>query len=515
MIPSIPELRRSAKALKKSCIAGEAAAVARVKAVLPDAREVKYADALHVLAREAGFLSWPKLKLSVETAALDRSQKQELLKIALFHGQNARVAHLLDETPDLARGLLGLEIAVYDLAAVKAALARDPKAAVTPRGPRRPILHLAFSRYIHLRPDLATDVLEIAELLVEHGADVNDVYLQDADPNMPLSALYGALGHANNMGLARWLLDHGANPNDGESLYHSVELGHHEGLSMLLDHGATPAGTNALPRALDFNDHKAVEMLLVAGADPNEGIGPHPSGEPSFVIPCLHQAARRMCDAAMIRLLLKAGADPSHRNQGVTPYAMARGYGNADAARLIEQAQGDTMLSNGEALLAAAADGDVPAGRFVDPLKLPEEFRNLIRNLVHLPTALPHIARLVAIGLEYDRPDAIGLPPVHVAGWEGLPETLAYVLALKPDLGHVNGYGGTLLSTIIHGSENCPTRSTRDHIGCARLVLEEGVSLPSDAIRLAGEPNMAAFLSEWGGRYPGQVVDCKVAARPE
>ena len=507
MKPSIQDLRRTAKVLKKSHAAGEADAVARVRAVLPDAREVKHADALHVLAREAGFESWPKLKLSVESAELDRTQKQDLLKIALFHGQNARVAHLLEETPDLAQGLLGLQIALYDLAAVQEALARDPQNAIKPRGPRTPILHLAFSRYIHLRPDLEPQMLAIAELLVRHGADVNDAYLQDGDPNQPLSALYGALGHANNMVLAKWLLDHGATPNDGESLYHSVELGHHEGLRMLLDHGATPAGTNALPRALDFNDHDAVQMLLVAGADPNEGIAAHISGESPFVIPCLHQAARRMCDGRMIALLLEAGADPSVRYQGVTPYAMARVYGNAEAARRIAQAGGDTTLSQGEALLAAAADGVVPAGQYVDPLTLPDEFRGLIRNLVHLPNVQPHIERLVAVGLEYDRPDASGLPPVQIAGWEGLPVILAYFLQLKPDLGHVNGYGGTLLSTIIHGSENCPSRATRDHIACARLVLEEGVSLPTPAIRLAGEPEMAAFLAEWRARYPGQVVD--------
>jgi hypothetical protein len=70
-----------------------------------------------------------------------------------------------------------------------------------------------------------------------------------------------------------------------------------------------------------------------------------------------------------------------------------------------------------------------------------------------------HLARLVALGVPFDTPDGEGLTPVQIAGWEGLPDIMAYLLSLKPDLGHINGYGGTLLSTILHGSENNPNRA--------------------------------------------------------
>ena len=84
---------------------------------------------------------------------------------------------------------------------------------------------------------------------------------------------------------------------------------------------------------------------------------------------------------------------------------------------------------------------------------------------------------------------------------------LAFFLSQKPDLGHVNNYGGTLLSTIIHGSENNPSRKGRDHVDCLRLVLEEGVALPRKAIELAGEPEVAAYLADWAEARPGQVVE--------
>ncbi len=509
MLNSIDKLRRQAKELERSFAAGTPEAVTRVRAVLPDAEDLSLVDAMNVVAREEGYTSWSGLRLAAASAAMDREAKAERLKMALFFGQHWATEALLRETPELGRDNFGLACALYDITEVRRVLANDPSAATQVVGIRRPILHLAFSQHIHGGGSEA-DMLAVAEALVDAGADVSDHYDFNGDVNSPLSALYGALGHANNLTLAKWLLERGADPNDDESLYHSTELGHRDGLRLLLKSGARPEGTNALPRALDFNDHEAVMLLLDAGADPNEGIAEHPSGEPPYVIPALHQASRRMCDARMIRILLDAGADPSVRYQGMTPYALARVYGNADAARLIADAGGETDLSEYESLLAAAVDGPIPENRYIDPGKLSEEYRNLIRALLHLPDKMAHVERLVALGVEYDRPDEMGLTPVQVAGWEGLPEVMAYFLRLKPDLSHVNGYGGTLLSTIIHGSENCPARSDRDHVACARIALEEGVALPARAVELAGEPAMAVFLADWAEARPGQVVESGV-----
>jgi len=493
----LDSLRRKAKLLRRAYGAADSAAAARVHIhVANGPTPLKHADFLHVIAREAHFDSWPRLKLAVESQGMDRAAKQQRLKIALAQGQNFVIDMLLNDTPDLANGLLGLEIALYDLPAVRAALAADAGAATKAVGPRRPIHHLAFSRYIHLRPDLSGDMIAIAALLVATGADVNDA-LQPPGDSTSLSPLYGAIS-GNNIALAEWLLTHGADPNDGESLYHATELRHHEGLRLLLAHGARPAGTNALPRALDFNDHEAVQMLLKAGADPNEAN--------RDAIPALPHAARRMCDGAMVRLLLDAGADLSSRWQGLTAFALARVYGNVEAARLIAEAGGDTELSHTETLLADAAQGLETEGAYLDPATLLEEYRNLLRGLQDGTNRLNHIRALVALGLEYDRPDAMGVTPVQYAGWSGQPDMVALFLELRPDLGHVNRHGGSLLTTIIHGSENAPFRDSSDHIACARLALEHGVALPRNAADLAGDPDMRVFLKDWATAHPGQVV---------
>lgn len=509
---SLDTLRRAAKTLRKSWNAGDPVARERLVAHPPrsDLSKLTHADFLHVISRENNFASWPALKLAVEINGMDRARKQQRLKIALYNGQNTVVDRLLEDIRDLAEGLLGLEIALYDLPAVRAALQKDPKSAVALLGPRRPILHLAFSKHFRTHPEKTGAMMAIAELLLQHGADVNDGYPPEPGSDHLLSALYGALGHADNMQLAEWLLDHGADPNDNESLYHATELGHQDGLRLLLKHGASPAGTNALLRALDFNDHVAVEMLLKAGADPNEGAQPHPSGQAPMVVSALHQAARRMCDAKMAQLLLEAGADPDLLYDGMTAYALALAFHNTEVAEVIKRAGGSTQASEQLQPLISIAEGQ--GGKLsVDPQALPRECRYMLHNLIHLPDTLTHIKRLVAGGLPFDAADDMGLTPVQLAGWQGLPEVMKFFLELKPDLTHVNGYGGTLLSTIIHGSENAPAAAHRDHVACARLVLQQGVTLPRQAVELAGDDAMMECLSEWAEAHPEQLADHGVA----
>jgi len=480
----------------------------RVQGILTDPKQgsYKHADFLHVIARETGFATWPALKLAVETEGMDRAQKQGRLRWALYNGSPMTVNHLLREDPSLPEGQVPLLVALYDVEGMREILARDPDAATRDYPPRRPMCHLAFSKHIKSQPEKQADMLAMADLLLAHGANVNDSFPSAPDTDHRLSALYGAIGHADNPALARWLLEHGADPNDIESLYHSTECGHVESLRLLLTHGANPMGTNALPRAIDFDNTEMVRLLLEHGANPNEGSSPHPSGEPTLVIPALHQAARRLASAEIAQLLLQHGADPSARNRGHTPYAFARVFGNTAVAEVLEQAGARTDLTVPEEILVRAADGTNSTHDRIDMQQIPEEMKYLLCRLVWREGTLAHMQRLVAMGFDPNSPDEMGMPPLHLAGWEGMTEVMAYFLEQSPDLDHINEYGGTLLSTIVHGSENCPQRHRRDHIECARMALERGVELPQKAATYATVPEMSAFLADWAESHPSQVV---------
>ena len=503
MRSSIDRLRSEAKQLKKAAAAGDEMAIARLRRVVAEDRPPKHADFLHVIAVENGFESWPKLKFSLETTAMSRAERADRLRRTLYFGHQWAVEKLLGSEPDLPDEGLDLQIATYDAAAVRRALERSPSRATEKIGVRSPILHLTFSKYIHMAPKKEAEMIDIAGQLVAHGANVNDGYPPEPGSEHVISALYGALGHADNLVLSEWLLDHGASPDDDESLYHATELGHTDGLRLLIKHGVRTSGTNALPRALDFDNIEAVRLLLKHGADPNEAVRGHPSGQPVDSIPALHQAARRWRSAEIAALLLDFGADATASWQGHTAYALARIYGNAGLSNLLEDRGLATSLSETEQLLAACAEGRIPERKLV-VADLSEEDRRLLTRIVWTPSPLAHLKALVAVGLDPNQPEEMGLTPLHVAGWEGLPERLAYLLTLDPDLSYENAYGGDALSTVIHGSEFCPAATGRDHIACARLLLQAGATLRQTDIEGCGNDQMVLFLEDWSGRTERQ-----------
>jgi len=241
-----------------------------------------------------------------------------------------------------------------------------------------------------------------------------------------------------------------------------------------------------------------VALLLAAGADPNEGIG---AGGPA----ALHQAARRMCGAQVTDLLLDAGAMTDAPWDGITPYALASVHGNAVVAEILAHVGADTRLAPEERLLAEAAESEVIQSAALEEAFLPDEYRRLLCRLSGRPGALGHMRRLVALGLDPDVADEMNVPPLHLAGWEGIVDHLIYFLSFGADTEAPNGYGGTLLTTILHGAGACPARSSRDHEGCLRLALEAGAVVPRAALASAPPP-LASILETWVALHPERLI---------
>ncbi|MGX9356380.1 ankyrin repeat domain-containing protein [Roseobacteraceae bacterium S113] len=501
---SLDALRRDAKTLKKAFGANDLGAHARAAAAMGAKRPEAHADFLHIIARERGFASWPRLKLAAETRGLDVAAREARLRNALHFGRHGHVVQLLEDDPQLGRGQIELDAALYRKDAVLKALAEDPSRATTTCHGRRPILHLAFSRWHQHRPELIPDMLEIAEHLHRHGADVNDGWPHEPGSDHLLSALYGAIGHGNNMALGQWLLDHGANPDDGESLYHATELGHHDGLRMLLAAGANPKGTNALFRAMDFDDVAAVEMLIAAGADVGDFNANEVGGEAPRVARALFQLARRGCSDAMIAAIVPHIKVLDERHEGALPYAYARVFGHDALARALADRGADTRMTDVEQTLATAPRGPVTPGALTGAT-LPSAYADIIRTIQHLPGRKPHVERLLELGLDADRPDSFGLTPLHIAGWEGLPDMLALFHAHGGNVEHINGYGGTLLSTVLHGAENNPAPEGRDYAATLSLVLDWGVHVPRSFLETTARDDLLEVLLDFAEAHPERI----------
>ena len=143
--------------------------------------------------------------------------------------------------------------------------------------------------------------MRAAGALLDAGASPNTGFTHDGDFEC---VLYGAAGVAHHAGLARLLLERGADPNDGETVYHAPESYDNAALKLLVESGRLndESLTVMLARKHDWHDHDGVQWLLEHGADPNR--------VSRWGRTALHQALLRDNALAILELLLDHGADP-------------------------------------------------------------------------------------------------------------------------------------------------------------------------------------------------------------
>ncbi|WP_157592546.1 ankyrin repeat domain-containing protein [Solirubrobacter soli] len=311
-----------------------------------------------------------------------------------------------------------------------------------------PLLYVTHSVFANVAP---------ARELLARGADPNATFTNEYGE---MSALYGAAGRAHDPELTRLLLDAGANPDDGESVYHATEAESADCLRALLEHGAT-AEPIMLAHALDDDRPEHVRLLLEAGADPRELL-PH--------------AVRRGRGPEAIRVLAAHGADLEHlggeiwrrpeRLRTAYQHAVLRGFDEVAAA--LEALGARTDVDFDDLAIAAIARGERP------PV-IPRE---------HDWDQLEALARADTLGLvvELYGPDfkgVIGGSPlaslISIAAWLGDVERVRFLLAAgaKPDG----------LWAAVHGSGS---------IGVAELLVAAGERIEPAYLEDADSP-----LYEW------------------
>lgn len=245
-----------------------------------------------------------------------------------------------------------------DEATVKQMLSANPSLASEKGGPHHwdALTYLCFSRYLWMTPERSNGHLHCAEALLEHGASANTGWSNEEHQPTPEweSALYGAAGIAHNAPLTRLLLQHGADPNDGETTYHTPESYDNEAMKALVETGKlTDQSLNTLLlRKTDWHDYDGIRYLLEAGANPNYLT--HWRRTP------LQAAIRSDNDLRIIVLMMEHGANPllgndrDHRSS----LSMAAHRGRADILRLFEQWGVPFELHGVDALVAACALND-------------------------------------------------------------------------------------------------------------------------------------------------------------
>nr|WP_145552003.1 hypothetical protein [Variovorax boronicumulans] len=502
-------LKKQARQLLAALRAGEAEALARLRAALPAAPGASDAapaamgprlrDAQSCIAREHGFVSWSELmgfvaaRIAHAEAIADPARARLRWGQLAYAGnvaggteraQPAAAARLLAEQPTLADGDALVACAIGDATRLRQAMAQDPQWLHRPGGALQlpPLFAVAHSSLWQL-PAFRPGLLASARLLLDAGADANQsvgnrwppASLQSPSPAERLSALYGAAGQNRDPELTGLLLAAGADPNDGESLYHALESV--ACTELLLQAGARVTGSNALYRVLDLDALPQLRLLLDHGADPNEPAPGQPAatwGRP------LLWAIRRRRSAAHIEALLQAGADPRARMpDGTDAATLALRYGLPEVAALLVAAGAPAPAAPLEHFLAACARGDEAAARQLQqpgwPAELPGEQLRLLPELA-AQGLLPAVQCMLRLGW-----------PVAVRGGDWDASALnqavfrgdAAMARLLLDHGaqwtERHGYGDNCCGTLQWASCNQPEDGAGDWLGCAQALVAHGM----------------------------------------
>jgi ankyrin repeat protein len=458
---NLEQLRKQAKELVKAARGGGEEALERL-----DGREPILANAQLALAREHGYASWPALVLAAEANA-------DAFVRAATDARRARADALLAARPEIARDPWARLVLGHGWDS-------DPN---RPGGPRgwAPLLYVCHSVYA---------AVDLARELLDGGADPNACAQEEWGTT---TALYGAAGVVHHPIVTRLLLEAGANPDDDESLYHSVEADDPECLRLLLEHGARTSDTNALPHALDYDRIEPVRLLLEAGADPNE----HAE---------IAHAIRRGRGPEFVRLLHEFGADLDRPGGETwrgdaelrTPYAHAVLRGRDDVARTLEELGASTDLPPGDAGVAAIAHGERPA----EPL--PDELDYDAQEVLIL-SALRGSLDVVVETVGVDFAGVVGGSPpgtlLHHAAWMADADVVRELLARGADPNAPSPADlETPLAWAVYGSRQAPTRH-RDYVAVAEQLAAAGAELDPRFLQGADGP-----LLEWLQlRLPGEL----------
>ncbi|CAG9208129.1 FOG: Ankyrin repeat [Paraburkholderia sabiae] len=518
---NLDHLKKQAKELLRLYRHGDATAIARFIEFLPAAANrspdavialgLRLHDAQSCIAREYGFASWADLRLYAETHALQGDQAALIRRwlglayggdvVGTFDAGRPRVAaQLLHDHPGLPAADVWVACAAGHVDVIARAVAADSGWIDRPGGPLNlPPLVAVTHSYLGKLPEFAERLRECARFLLDAGANPNQrignryppASLASPDESAALSALYGAAGVNRDPVLTEMLLTAGADPNDGESLYHSLE--EPACTRLLLKHGARVGGTNALYRALDMPDPAALELLLAHGGDPNEPIAAGPVT--AWGTPLLRAIAVRR-SPRHIAALLAAGADTHARTPaGISAYGLAMQAGLQEVADLLRAAGADDALSIEDAFVAACAQGDLAEAQRIQarhpalPRSLPADRLRLLPD-----TAAWGSADAVKVMVEVGWPIAArggdwDATALNHAVFRGDAELTAFLLAHGASWRETHGFGADVLGTLSWASFNEPTgNGVGDWIGCARALVAHGLPAiqrdPADPERL-------------------------------
>ena len=401
-------------------------------------------------------------------------------------GTLERAETILAAHPEIANSGIHAAAILGDDAAVRRIVERDPGSATAKGGPRGwdALTHLCFSRYLRLDRTRSEGFVRAARALLDAGVSANTGWTEpNHQPNPEWeSALYGAAGIAHHPELTKLLLERGADPNDGEVVYHTPESYDNRALQLLAETGklTDESLTLMLVRKHDWHDYDGIKWLLERNANPNLA---RRRG-----LLALHHALARDNSLEIIALLLDHGADPALISNGRSAVAMAARGGRSDVLDLFEQRGIPVELRGVDELIAACARNDTGAVRalvsrrpglvgevLADGATLLAQFAGTgntdgVRQLLDLD---------VNVAALYEGNGYWGIAKdsmaIHVAAWLGRPATVLLLIDRGSPVDVPDGAGRTPLALAVRACVDSYWTERRSP-DAVRALLDAGAS---------------------------------------
>ncbi len=404
------------------------------------------------------------------------------IKAATWHGTLEEPEAMLAQHPELRAGDIHTAAILGDDRAVQRWLAADRGHATAKSPPYGgdALNYLGLSKYLRLDPARTAGFLRAAAALLDAGADANTGFWTTGQFPERETALYGAAGVAHHADLTRLLLQRGADPNDGEAVYHSPETYDNAAMKVLVETGRlTPENLSLmLIRKHDWHDYEGAKYLLERGVDPNY------QRERGWIP--IHHAIARNNALAMIELLLDHGADPRVQKDGATAIERAARKGRGDLLALFKQRGVPVELQGVDRLIAACATDDPPTIRAIQQRE-PQLVGELLAQGSTLLSEFAGtwntagVRHLLDLGVPVNAPYggdgyfdlAADSTALHVAAWQSRPDLVQLLIARGADVNAKDGKGRTPL-TLAHKACTDSYWSERATPEPARLLQEAG-----------------------------------------
>lgn len=482
--PNLEHLKNQARNLLCEGLAHDASAAARFAAFGVTVAKLKLADALHVIAREYGFDTWPALKLHIDASSEDAV---EALTAAIKGNDASLVRAVLAQHSTLKSRIDDpLPNYGFDAPAIIAAVHkenRDVVDALLDAGANinertrwwaggfgvLDSASPAFAAYlisrgaivdIHAAARLGM-IDRIRELL---AADPQLVHARGGDGQFPLH-------FAANVEIAALLLERGADLNARD-----------------IDHESTAAqymvSTGWYPEAKPAYRHDVARFLIARGAQ-TDILMASAVGDRALVEQILNNDPETVRTTVNERYFPKR--DPKSGGSiyiygfGLTksPHMIAHQFGHMEVFELLMQRSAPWLR-----LVQAAEIED--ESRAAQTLRdHPDLFARLSSNAARriVGVALRGNTRAIKLLLEGGWPSGATLDTnqtaLHYASWHG---NLAMVQVLLAHNAPVNVFetehGGSPLAWALHGSLNSWKRDEGDYAGVTRALLNAGAAIP-------------------------------------